>query len=82
MRNKLRAFNPLVLDVHYIIINTWRNLHLKVVGLLNYVWSFISHQAIKGYKIALLYTFSLEKDDKFMIGVVLTKASFCLLLYD
>ena len=82
MRNKLRAFNPLMPNVHYIIINTWRNLHLKVVVLLKYVWSFIWQQAIKGYQIALLYTFSLEQDDKFMIGVVLTKTSFCLLLYD
>ena len=75
IRNIMRTFNPLMPDVHYIIINTWRNLHLKVVGLFNYVWPFIGHQAIKGYKITLLYTFWLEQDDKFMIGAVLIKIS-------
>ena len=67
IRNILRAFNPLMRDVHYITINTWRNLNLKAVALFNYIWPFIGHQAIKGYKIALLYTFWLEQDDKFMI---------------
>ena len=46
--NILSVLNPLMPDIHYIIINTWRNLHLKTVVLFNYVWPFIEHQAIKG----------------------------------
>ena len=41
--NILSVLNPLMPDIHYIITNTSRSLHLKAVVLLNYVWPSIGH---------------------------------------